>query len=118
MHKTFKVRMMAFCTEVGEKPVIREVNVDWSDLPDRSIASDPEDILGMIYEYGQNDFQPKEMPSVSAGDVIEMEDNLYLVAGLGFKKMSPEQFAVYEKIDRMDRSLFAYRVNNDKETQT
>lgn len=43
-------------------------------------------LLGSAFTYGQNDFQPRPMPSLSVGDVVELPDGtLHLVLGVGWK---------------------------------
>ena len=42
-------------------------------------------MLDLAYKFGQNDFQPQALPSVSVGDVIDLGDRgRFLVASLGF----------------------------------
>lgn len=49
--------------------------------------------LGLVFHYGQNDFQPKPHPSVSVGDVVEFpEGGLHVVQPYGFGAITPEQF--------------------------
>lgn len=44
--------------------------------------------LGLTYQYGQNDFQPKPIRSVSVGDVIKLPDgSLHRVRGAGFESL-------------------------------
>jgi hypothetical protein len=79
------------------------------------IALLPEDkklssILDAVFYYGQNDFQPQEMPSVSAGDVIFWNDQIFKVMGVGFHKMTGLEYAKYAKQnqeERMKHSLYA-----------
>ena len=47
----------------------------------------PVERLGLIFKYGQNDFQPKPFPSVSVGDVIRYDGARYKVEGLGFARI-------------------------------
>jgi len=54
-----------------EKPVYREVSVDY--------------ILNQVFHFGQNDFQPQQVRSVSAGDVIELK---FRVETVGFSLIS------------------------------
>lgn len=98
--KTYKVRMMAF----GKPGEIREV-----DVPDGELGANPStlDVLSMIWEYGQNDFQPKQHPSVSCGDVIDLNDDHYLVCGVGFRRITPTELAEHQARERVDRSIFA-----------
>jgi len=47
-----------------------------------------EELLESVYFYGQNDFQPKPIRSVSCGDVIELPDgSLHKVLGAGFESL-------------------------------
>lgn len=99
----FKVRMMAF----GKPDEVRTV-----DVPNDRLAGAKSDDhkLGLIFELGQNDFQPKQHPSVSVGDVIELGDKLIMVLPVGFKEITPAQFDEYKAIERRDRSLYAYKL--------
>ena len=49
--------------------------------------------LNEIYHYGQNDFAllEQKLPSVSMGDIIEYDNDLYIVQGIGFKKLDDEE---------------------------
>ncbi len=57
------------------------------DIPDESnwetLSIDEK--LNFVFEYGQNDFQPKQCRSVSVGDVIQLGDDWYIVAPFGFE---------------------------------
>lgn len=66
MTKTYRVRMLA----LGKEGEVREV-----DLPPKGLPKGPvrDEILSAILHYGQNAFQPKNHPSVSVGDVIELD---------------------------------------------
>lgn len=97
-----KVRMIAF----GDGQ-IREVEIpdgEWNaqfNIPTRQ--------LELVFHYGQNDFQPvSNCPSVSVGDVIELEDKLFKVCGFGFSEMSQEQYEAFAQLDQRDRVLIAY----------
>lgn len=97
----FEVEMLAF----GRPGEIRKV-----DVPDEACLvygweENPENILESVFYYGQNDFQPQEHPSVSAGDVVRWKDENYLVAGMGFRKLTNEQLETYRSLDQNDRFL-------------
>jgi hypothetical protein len=48
----------------------------------------PNGLLNATFHWGQNDFQPQQLPSVSVGDVIELPSGeLYRVAASGFKQL-------------------------------
>ena len=75
--KTIEVRMEAFG---GGK--IREVDVkDWDD------GASVEAKLERVFFGGQNDFQPKECPSVSVGDVVLLNGDEYRVDTVGFVRI-------------------------------
>jgi len=64
---------------------VRQVNV-----PDQAIKESysVDNTLELIFEYGQNDFQPQDSPSVSTGDIILYEKDLYLILPIGYKKLN------------------------------
>lgn len=101
-----KVRMLAFGTQ-GE---VREV-----ELPDTVPTDDLTTVLGQVFYYGQNDFQPKRHPSVSVGDVIEWQDELYLVCGAGFRHLRKGELEELEGMQRLERqfSTLCYSPNLD-----
>lgn len=49
------------------------------------------EVLDLVFMYGQNDFQPQNMCSVSVGDVIHYNGERFEVAMLGFKKLSQDE---------------------------
>lgn len=63
----------------------------------------PTDTLDDIFREGQNDFNPQNKPSVSAGDVIERNNELYLVMSRGFKKITVGELIQYVQVKREDR---------------
>lgn len=74
---TIEVEMLAFGN--GE---IRQV-----DIPDEKVSDDVDAMLELAFHYGQNDFQPKNHPSVSVGDVVRYNGERYKVEMIGFKKV-------------------------------
>lgn len=93
----FEVEMLAF----GEPGEIRRV-----DVPDEHAnQEDIHNVLEGVFYWGQNDFQPQQHPSVSAGDVIRCRGENWLVAGVGFKKLTDEQLTQYRGVERRDRWL-------------
>ena len=74
---------------------IREV-----DIPDVNVkqAEDIYDFLELVFHYGQNDFQPMSMPSISVGDVAEYkvgDQKYWIVASAGFRPISEDEFQKY-----------------------
>ena len=67
----FEVELSAF--HRPERPGT-EVRVRQVDVPDREVdaAGTVEAVLERVFYYGQNDFQPLPLPSVSVGDVVRV----------------------------------------------
>jgi len=71
--------------------------------------NDDTELLERIFYWGQNEFQPlDDHPSVSTGDVIELNDRFYEVLDLGFKEVQKpydmdDELEIYEDL-RMDRT--------------
>ena len=79
----FNVEMLAF----GRPGEIREVHV-----PDSEITEDHFTNLQLVFHYGQNDFQNLPHPSVSVGDVINYNNQKFLVAAIGFKNITGKPY--------------------------
>ena len=95
--------MLAFATRDGEPVQYREVNLP--DIFDNVVG---EGILKHIFYYGQNDFQPKEMPSLSAGDVIEVGEERYLIENAGFKLLTADELKSYTEMPRTQRMMYLF----------
>jgi hypothetical protein len=63
--------------------VIRMVDVPADEMAQ---ATSVPATLDLVFRYGQNDFQPKRMPSVSVGDVIRYEGQRWRVEPIGFNR--------------------------------
>jgi hypothetical protein len=104
MPKTYRVFMTAF----GRPGEIRTV-----DIPDHRFdhisKADHESLLNEIYLYGQNDSQPRQHPSVSMGDIIEIKEGddttFYLVKAVGFHRLTMSELIDYMHTDRQSRSF-------------
>jgi len=97
----FKVHMLAFYEE-GDK--IRKVKVpcDAEKMLNGEYTADK--LLELVFKYGQNDFQPQQVYSVSVGDVIEMHEGLYyIVEAFGFKKISQGTLEMLKGMTREKR---------------
>lgn len=92
-----KVYMLAF----GKPGEIRTVVV-----PNDEWTADTDKNLGLVFYYGQNDFQPQNHPSVSVNDVIQIGDGYWVVRPIGFMGFTPEQFSEYVATPRLDRDFF------------
>ena len=82
------VHMFAFASE-GDRSQIRYV-----DIPDEELTStkDIKSILELVFKYGQNDFQRQPYPSVSVGDIAEVNGRFFMVLGSGWGEMTKEEF--------------------------
>ena len=56
--------------------------------------------LNIIFQFGQNDFDPQPLPSVSAGDVILLSIGKFLVCSTGFYRFTEEEYTSYKSIER------------------
>ena len=86
------VHMLAFAEKRG---VVRKVVIEKQDLTlvEQGVnAKGLEPILSEVFKYGQNILQPQDCPSVSVGDVIQLADRHFMVAPIGFKEITKEQF--------------------------
>lgn len=43
--------------------------------------------LERVFRYGQNDFQPQPLPSVSVGDVVVIDDRRFVCAPMGWREL-------------------------------
>ena len=77
-----KVHMLAF----NDNGTVRYV-----DIPEAPDMADKGDMLDLVFKYGQNDFQPQQMTSVSMGDVIELNGEYWMVVAVGFKQHTAEE---------------------------
>lgn len=65
------------------------------DIPaDAAEGADAQDLLDLAFTYGQNDFQPQPICSVSVGDVIRLESKRYRVEPVGFVEIDADGEAV------------------------
>jgi hypothetical protein len=94
-----QVQMLAF----GNPGEIRTVEV-----PDHLWTEDKDKNLDLVFEYGQNDFQPQNHPSVSVGDIIELDTYYYIVRPFGFLGLTPDQYKEYTGMDRSGRMDFHF----------
>lgn len=108
------VRMLAFNDPTKGDPIFRQVEVpdaEWNKV-------DHDGRLGLVFHYGQNDFQPQKCCSVSVGDVIFYPTftaevpifKLMAVAGVGFKPLTHEQYAKLESLPRLYRQTYIYEL--------
>jgi hypothetical protein len=99
----FEVEMHAFA-----KGKIRLVDVpdaaiqQWRSLPTETRT---QKYLGFIFEYGQEDFQPRGLPSVSVGDVIRLDGFRWAVMPSLFKLLTADFMPPH------DGGVWAYKLS-------
>lgn len=101
----FIVELLAY----GKDGEVREVEI--KNLLKYDVRKAANEILQLIYEYGQNDMQPQEHPSVSVGDVIRLGEDRHLVLPVGFKKLSQADYDAYKAIPQNQRAIGLYLDN-------
>lgn len=82
-----EVEMLAF----GKLGEIRKVEIPANRLCEDDIQNNRisiEEALDIVFELGQNDFQPQQHPSVSMGDVVRLNNERYLCCAIGWEKLS------------------------------
>lgn len=112
----FTVELLAF----GKPGEVREVEVGGPDAwppkniiglkggHTRSMDKLASNVCGHIFKAGQNEVQPQEHPSVSAGDVIHIGEERWLTLGVGFKKLTPDEYTIYKEMPRDKRMMIPY----------
>jgi len=96
-----KVLMLAFERE----GVVRLV-----DVPDDEITDDPMEVMERVFYWGQNDFQPQNICSVSMGDIAEYQGKYYF-CGHHWEEISSETVEIYKLIPRRGRGIIPYMLN-------
>ena len=72
-------------------------------VPSEEASDDPNQLLESVFYYGQNDFQPQPVRSLSVGDVVKLPDgSLHRVLGIGWEHL-PEG----TDIDTLERGFAA-----------
>lgn len=87
------VHMFAFADE-GDRSRIRNVEIPIDPgIKQNPIASKDElnSLLELVFKFGQNDFQPKPTPSVSVGDVAEINGRYWMVMSFGWKELTKKE---------------------------
>lgn len=93
----YAVEMLAFYDEPN---VLREVEV-----PEHMVrcSASINDVLGLIFQFGQNDFQRRDCCSISVGDVIRYGNRNFVVQPMGFAEISEEQVEELQRMPRVER---------------
>jgi hypothetical protein len=78
-----EVEMLAFGNPGEVRPV---------EIPNQDVSLPVNELLEVVFYWGQNDFQPQQHPSVSAGDVVRIGDDRYLCRGVGWKKLEQAEY--------------------------
>lgn len=61
---------------------------------DEAKGADEHDLLELVFKYGQNDFQPQNIYSVSVGDIAVINGKYWMVMGTGWKELTKKEFDV------------------------
>jgi hypothetical protein len=87
-----RVKTITFLVELNftQQGKIRYVHVPVDEIKGRNYIED----LNVIWKYGQNEVQPKPMPSVSMGDVIRLRGERYLVRACSYKRLKEGDITV------------------------
>lgn len=70
--------------------MFQEGQIRTVEVPDDELTGKVKGDLEAIFKYGQNDFQPLPLPSVSVGDVVRYRGERHLVVSIGFRPVTPE----------------------------
>lgn len=83
MEEIFKV------TQFSNDGVVRNVRIPSAELE----GLQPHQKLGLIFKYGQNDIQHSDKhPSVSVGNIINLDGEHWVVSNFGFTKITHEDW--------------------------
>ena len=109
------VHMFAFS---HNRNTVRQVEIPDALLPKSVNALIPEDlppriknILDLTFKYGQNDFQPQDIYSVSVGDVVEIDGTYFMVMPMDWKQLTKEEF------DSLTPPTASYAYTIERETK-
>ncbi len=90
-HKVYPVLQLS----TNEEDVFRLVVVD---------GETTGNLLDVIFHNGQNDFVPtKNRCSISVGDVIFLDGDMYIIRPIGFRQINMDELQVLRKLSRRDR---------------
>jgi len=84
---------------------IRQVEV-----PKEECVGNTDFVLNNIFRYGQNEIQPQQIRSVSAGDAIEYKKKLYLILMAGFCKISKIQLEEFKGLDHSEKMKYLIKM--------
>ena len=107
-----RVHMLAF----GNEGLIRFVDVPVEEIEPRADTLTGDNLLELVYHYGQNEFQPRPQPSVSSGDVAELSDGRLVLCGMeGWKLMRQDEFEAYKEVPKGTRALHGVVTKSEEE---
>lgn len=98
----FNVHLTAFKRHGHQ---IRQVEV-----PDAECNGDADFVLNRIYWWGQNESQPQNIRSISAGDIIEYKKKLYLILMAGFREVSKIELEEFKKLEHNEKMKYLIRL--------
>jgi len=68
-----------------------------------------EQLLELVFKYGQNDFQPQQICSVSIGDVALVGNEFWCCDPVGWNRMSVAEYGSYVALPEHDRTMSRYK---------
>lgn len=102
-NRTYEVKLLGLGDDGSQS---RSVDVPMDKV---ALLHHVSDLLEEIFYFGQNDFQPKPIRSVSVGDVAFLPNGeKWLVLGAGWKKLTPEEYLAYVSMTPEARTTQAY----------
>jgi len=82
------VYMFAFADE-GDRSMIRPVEIPTGEAESARMV---EGLLELVFRYGQNEIQSKKFPSVSVGDVADINGRYFMALGTGWQELTKDEF--------------------------
>jgi hypothetical protein len=80
------------------------------DIEDQEVAEKENQVLEQIFYHGQNDFQPQAgFYSASMGDVVHLNKKYFIIAGVGHKELTAEEYENYKIMTRDERQRFCWK---------
>lgn len=81
-----KVIQIKQTNSLSYRSYLRIVNVPFDEV---DTTKGIHHLLELVFKYGQNDFQPKNSPSVSVGDIAVVNDKYYLCEPFDWTEIEP-----------------------------
>ena len=82
------------------------------EVPEAECKGNTDFVLNRIFYHGQNEIHPQKVRSVSAGDAIAYQNNLYLILLAGFHKISKIQLDKFAKLNPAQKMKYLIKMEN------